>query len=55
MKKLGTKTHPYCSNIKCEDKTCVRRWEYAPRDILLWREHYEKNSKGVCKDKINEL
>lgn len=50
--KLGTKKYPYCSNRTCEDFECIRHWNYAPWDVLIMREDYEPNSKGICKNKL---
>jgi hypothetical protein len=48
---IGSKEYPYCNNRFCEDKECLRRWEYAPRNKLFWRDEY-KNKDGKCKEKI---
>ena len=48
---IGSKEYPYCSNQNCEDKECVRRWEYAPWNKLVWREFFEQKN-GKCKNKM---
>ena len=53
--KLGTKEYPYCSNRQCEDQMCLRNWKYAPWNILLWRENYTVDKKGICKNKIDDI
>lgn len=50
--KLGTKEYPYCSNRNCIHYECLRHWNYAPWNILIWRENYEQNNKGICKNEI---
>lgn len=46
--KQSTNHFVYCNNRKCPFHNCLRRYEYAPRNILIYRNEYQLNKKGTC-------
>lgn len=49
---IGTKINPYCSNRKCKDLACLKHWNNAPMNKMVWREKFSLNKNGICNDRL---